>query len=185
MKTVKTALRRVGLNSLLLDRRLTALSAGERQRVALARALTLHPALIICDDPARTLPPVAAEHFFRLMADLRQHDGLTFVWLVAQPKLAAAFADWLGVLYQGRLIEWGLPRQLTDSPQHPYTRHWFGGGEPLADKPAGKGCPFHPHCPHVMPPCRERVPAMFVTPTTQTAACFLYEEGAAQRIKDA
>jgi ABC-type glutathione transport system ATPase component len=171
---VRAALRQVGLNSLLLDRRLTALSAGERQRVALARLLTLQPALIICDDPARTLPPLAGEQLFKLMDGLRHKHGLAFIWLVNDAKMVAPFADRIGVLYDGRLVEIGATSTILGSPQHPYTRQWVSETLPTAPPDSsGKGCPFHPHCPHVMAVCHQQLPAMAPTSTGQSAACFL------------
>lgn len=182
LANVKGALRQVGLNSLLLDRRLTALSAGERQRVALARLLTLNPALIICDDPARTLTPLAAEQLFKLMAELRRRNGTAFLWLVGQASLVGPFADRLGVLYQGRLVEWGRTAAVLGSPQHPYTRQLVDAG-PAATAasdpepaPAPKGCPFQARCPHVMAVCRGRMPEMAATPTSQSAACYLFSD---------
>lgn len=115
---VRQALRRVGLNSVLLDKRLTALSAAQRQRVALARVLTLRPTLLICDDPARTLPPGADESFFRLLADVRQKDDVTFIWLVSRLRPAANFADRLGILRQGELVELGRTADVLNNPQH-------------------------------------------------------------------
>lgn len=186
LATVKNALRQVGLNNLLLDRHLTALSAGERQRVALARLLTLNPALILCDDPARTLPPLAAEHLFRLMAEMRQKHGTAFLWAVSNWSPIANYADRLGVLYQGRLVEFGKASEVLQSPQHPYTRRLLAG-EPPQPKPsdevrhspfetASKGCPYHAICPYVMPACRQQMPGLYPTPTTQSAACFLFSE---------
>ncbi len=176
--TVKNALRQVGLNSLLLDRRLTALSAGERQRVALARLLTLEPALIICDDPARTLPPLAADQLFKLMDDVRHKHGTAFLWLVNNLKAVGTHADRVGVLYQGRLVELGKAADVLGSPQHPYARQVIGGpstaSSSASSPPHSKGCPYHPHCPHVMEVCRHRMPSMVATPTGQTAACFLF-----------
>lgn len=118
---VDQALRLVGLHSLLMERRLTSLSAGQRQHVALARVLSLRPVLIICDNPTSTLPPGAGEAFFRLMAQLRHNEGIAFLWLVSQPQIAAQYADRLGILQQGRLatldrVERALaqwPAQLT------------------------------------------------------------------------
>jgi oligopeptide transport system ATP-binding protein len=174
---VKQAMRQVGLNTLLLDRRLTALSAGQRQEVALARLLTLRPALIICDDPAKTLP--AAGSFFRLMADLRHKDGIAFIWMVGQPGPAASFADRVGILYRGHLVELGEAEAVLKTPQHPYTSRWLGDGrtsETPTNTALTKGCSFQSECPRVMPICRERAPSMFNTPSSQTAACFLYEK---------
>ncbi len=192
MIAVKQALRRVGLNSLLLDRRLTALSAGQRQRVALARALTLRPALIIGDDPTRVLPPGAVESFFRLLADLRRKDGIAFIWLVSRFQPAASMADRLGILFQGWLVELGEAGSVLNAPQHPYTRQWLEQSAQPADSsgPArsvsqdakglthykGKGCPFQAACPHVMSVCRERSPSMLATPASHQAACFLYDD---------
>jgi oligopeptide/dipeptide ABC transporter ATP-binding protein len=185
LAAARTALRQVGLNSLLLERRLTALSAGERQRIALARVLTLKPALVICDDPARTLPPLAAEGLFKLMSDLRRKQGMAFLWLVSRIQAVANFADRIGVLYQGRLVEMGKTADVMSSPQHPYARQLLGGTPPRTSPTDThhKGCPFQSYCQHVMPVCRERMPELRVTPTSQTAACFLYDER--QKTKDA
>lgn len=178
LAAVKSALRQVGLNSLLLERRLTALSAGERQRVALARLLTLNPALIVCDDPTRTLTPLAAEQFFKLMVAVHQHSGPAFLWLVSEASapMVAAFADRLGVLYQGRLVEIGQAAEVLGAPQHPYTRQLLAGQTqpPATPDPFFKGCPYHAHCPQVMNICRQRRPELSPTPTGQSAACFLY-----------
>lgn len=184
LKTIKLALRQVGLNSLLLDRRLTALSAGERQRVALARILTLNPALIICDDPTKTLTPLTGGQLFKLMADLREKKGISFLWLVSQIEQVRAYADRLGILYQGRLVEYGATGEILNNPQHPYTRHL------LSQKPAPavmeaqppkplpnpflKGCPYAPDCPHVMEVCKHQMPPLGATPGQQQAACHLY-----------
>ncbi len=173
---VKQALRQVGLNAMLLDRRLTTLSGGQRQQVALARLLTLRPALIICDDPAKTLP--AAESFFRLMADLRHKDGIAFIWIVGQPQPAVSFADRVGILYRGHLVELGKAEAVLKTPQHPYTSRWLGDGRAseTPDKAlVTKGCSFQSECPRVMPICRERAPVLVATPASQTAACFLYD----------
>lgn len=178
LAAVRGALRQVGLNSLLLDRRLTALSAGERQRVALARVLTLKPALVICDDPACTLPPLAAEGLFKLMSDLRHRHGTAFLWLVSRIQAAANFADRVGVLYRGRLVEIGKTADVLGAPRHPYTRQLLGGTPPPlppADAPLPKGCPFQSHCPHVMAICRKHMPEMFPAAASQTAACFLFD----------
>lgn len=191
MVAVKQALRQVGLNSLLLDRKLTSLSVGQRQRVALARALTLRPALIIGDDPARALPPGAAESFFRLMADLRRKDGIAFIWLVSQFQPAAGLADRLGVLFQGRLVELGEAGSVLNAPQHPYTQQWLeqsaqttepsGYVRSVSPDPkglphfTGKGCPFQVACPRAMAVCSEQPPPMLATPASHQAACFLYD----------
>ncbi|MEK7808189.1 MAG: ATP-binding cassette domain-containing protein [Chloroflexota bacterium] len=178
MTTVKNALRRVGLNALLLDHKMTDLSAGERQRIALARVLTLHPKLIICDDPSRAMPSGAAESFFRLMSDLRRRDGVSFIFLVREIQPAAQFADRLGILYRGHLVEMGKMDSVIGSPQHPYARQWFSKGSvPSATTDVSlKGCQFHPDCPNVMPRCKEKIPILFPTLTSQSAACFLYEK---------
>ena len=177
MTTVKNALRRVGLNALLLDHKMTDLAAGERQRIALARVLTLHPQLIICDDPSRTMPSGAAESFFHLMSELRRRDGITFIWLVREVQPVIRFADRLGILYRGHLVEIGKTESVVGSPQHPYARQWLGQNSvPSAVTDVSlKGCQFHPDCSDVMPRCREGVPALLTTPTLQLAQCFLYE----------
>jgi ABC-type oligopeptide transport system ATPase subunit len=174
---IKHAMRRVGLNALLLDQKMTDLAAGERQKIALARILTFNPQLIICDDITRALPAGAAENFYRLMADLRQREGIAFIWLSRTPQPLATFADHLGILYRGHLVELGKPETILNAPQHPYTQN-FLAQETLPTAVADvtlKGCQFAPACPQVMEQCHQKIPVLWNTPSAQRAQCFLFE----------
>jgi peptide/nickel transport system ATP-binding protein len=112
------------------------------------------------------------------MSDLRRRDGVSFIFLVRESQPAAQFADRLGILYRGHLVEMGKTDSVISSPQHPYTRQWFSKSSvpPAVTDVSLKGCQFHPDCPDVMPPCKEKIPILFPTPASQSVACFLYEK---------
>jgi oligopeptide/dipeptide ABC transporter ATP-binding protein len=104
--------------------------------------------------------------------------------------LIAQFADTIGVLYAGRLVEQGRVEQLLDSPRHPYTRLLIDSLPTLDNKKALRGipglppsllnlppgCPFAPRCPYVFDRCRTETPLLQPVGPQQVAACHLYPE---------
>lgn len=85
-------LEQVGLGD-LADRRADQLSGGQSQRVAIARTLMQRPALVMADEPAASLDPVAAEEVMRLLSDLMKRQGLTLLFTSHNLDHALAYAD--------------------------------------------------------------------------------------------
>ena len=95
----------VGLGK-LLERRPAQLSGGQQQRVALARALAPSPKLLLLDEPFSSLD---AETRGRLVGEVRgilRDAGQTALMVTHDPEEAEAMADWIGVMGEGRLVEW-------------------------------------------------------------------------------
>ncbi len=92
---IESAASLMGVNALLLDRKAGSLSPALRLRVALARAFTLHPRLLLCDDPADRLEPAAARPLLESVAHAcrSQPAPTAWVWTTAKPELALAFSD--------------------------------------------------------------------------------------------
>jgi ABC-type glutathione transport system ATPase component len=97
---------RLGLNPLLLSRKVSALSAAMRQRVALARALALHPRLLVCDELTERLEPSAARPLLELVARAcrAEHDRVAWLWTTADLALARAYADRVLCFEDGHLV---------------------------------------------------------------------------------
>jgi phospholipid/cholesterol/gamma-HCH transport system ATP-binding protein len=93
------------------------LSGGMKKRVAIARALAINPHLILYDEPTAGLDPVLTEQIGTVIADLKRL-RITAIAVTHDLNLAAAVADRLGMIHEGRLIEAGTPDQVwsTSNP---------------------------------------------------------------------
>ena len=101
-----------------LDNKATALSGGEMQRVSIGRALVREPAIFLMDEPLSSLDA-------KLRADLRIelkriHDalGATFLYVTHDQVEAMTMASQIGVLEEGRLVQFGSPREVYEEPSH-------------------------------------------------------------------
>jgi peptide/nickel transport system ATP-binding protein len=165
------------------------LSGGQRQRVAIARALAMRPRVLLADEPVSMLDVSIRLGLLNLLADLRERDGLTILYVTHDIASARYLADTITVMYAGQVIESGLAATVTDSPSHPYTQlllsaapdpdraeppSLLGRGAPpnLIHPPAG--CRFHPRCPLAMRVCAEQVPPVTDLGNGQACACWLH-----------
>jgi iron complex transport system ATP-binding protein len=108
---VEGALARTGL-ARLRDRRVTALSGGERRRVVLARALCQQPRVLLLDEPTAYLDLRYQTEVLHLVADLAHRDGLTVVMTLHDLNQAALYADRLALLSEGALVASGAPADV-------------------------------------------------------------------------
>ncbi len=193
--TERTAelLTRVGLNPAVADRYPHELSGGMKQRAVMAIATSLAPKVIVADEPTSALDVVVQRQVMQTLGRLQEGLGAAVVLIGHDMGLIAQFADTIGVMYAGRLVEIGPVAAMIGAPRHPYTRLLIdslpgidvkrrltgipGLPPPLVSLP--RGCPFAPRCPLAHDRCRVELPLPQTAFPGHEVACHLYPENEA------
>lgn len=169
------------------------LSGGMKQRVMIAFSLLLDPKLIILDEPTTALDVITQDFIFKLLQKVNREMGIAMLLLTHDISVVAKYADYMAVMYGGRLMEYGTVEDVFEHKYHPYTRGLIDstpainkdvglmkpiGGEPpdLLNMPSG--CKFHPRCPFCMDRCKQSEPETVALETGHRVKCFLYENEA-------
>ena len=192
-RRVARLLERVGLESSVAGRYPHELSGGMKQRAVLAIATSLDPKVIIADEPTSALDVVVQRQVMLTLGRVQEGLGAAVVLVGHDMGLMAQFADLVGVMYAGKLVEVGPVEQLLTEPRHPYTRllidslpaldekrelRGIPGLPPtLVDMPAG--CAFNPRCPYQHLRCRTETPELWEVDPHRQVACHLYPEHSA------
>lgn len=162
---LKEVIRMVRLSEDLLERRPENVSGGQRQRVAIGRALSLSPRLIVADEPTASLDATIRKDILMLFSDLKK-ERISTILITHDMRAVELVADRVGVIYGGKLMEFGSKEEVLQEPKHPYTKYL------LANLPAkhprdrkmrsfeefkalqnSNGCPFYPLCLEKMKEC--------------------------------
>ncbi len=118
----QAVLAQVGLRTRDLDKYPHEFSGGQRQRIAIARALVTQPRLIVADEPVSALDVSVQAQVLNLLQDLQQQLGLSYLFISHDLAVVQHLCDQAIVLSEGLIVERGAPRQLFQSPRHPYTQ---------------------------------------------------------------
>ena len=125
---VESALRRAALWDEVRDRlrdSALALSGGQQQRLCIARALANEPEVLLLDEPASALDPIATQKVEELVYELKRE--LTIVIVTHNLQQAARISDQTAFFYLGRLVEMGDTQRLFTSPREPRTEAYITG----------------------------------------------------------
>ena len=152
------------------------LSGGQRQRVGFAQALAFHPKLIVADEPVSMLDVSIRIGILNLMTELREREGVSFLYITHDVASARYIADRVLVMYAGHLVEEGTTEDVLQHPKHPYTQLLLSSvpdprapidlstsadvGEPPKVVDPTEGCRFRPRCPYAIARCETETPRL-------------------------
>jgi peptide/nickel transport system ATP-binding protein len=162
------------------------LSGGQQQRVGLAMAFACRPQLIVLDEPTTGLDVTTQRRVLETIRDLCRSYRVAAVYISHDLAVVAEIADYVAVLYAGRLAEVGAAREVFATPAHPYSRGLLRAvpsldrsqvlmglsGQPPRPGSRPPGCFFQPRCEFAVPECETGPPPMIeVSPTGHRARC--------------
>lgn len=153
------------------------LSGGMRQRAMIAMALVCQPKLLIADEPTTALDVTVQAQILELLKDLQRQMGMAIMIITHNLGVIAEVADFVGVMYLGKIMEYATLAELFENPLHPYTRDLFRSipycvrrkdkkrlevirGDIPDPYAKIEGCPYASRCSRVSGKCREDPPVI-------------------------
>ncbi len=165
----------VGLQPAMLDRYPHEFSGGMRQRAVIAMALACSPQLIIADEPTTALDVIVQDQILKELKRIQAEMGMSIIYISHDIAVIAEVTDTLGVMYAGKLVEYGPTAEIFARPRHPYaylllrsTPSITGPRRklaPLEGEPPDlfrppPACRFHPRCPFATEICSTEEPPL-------------------------
>lgn len=166
------------------------LSGGMRQRIMIAMALSCNPKLLIADEPTTALDVTIQAQILDLMRDIKQKTQTSIMLITHDLGVVAEMADYVVVMYAGKVIEEGPVNDIFKNPLHPYTRGLLKS-KPVINQetdrlysipgqvpnPIGMkdSCYFHERCEHCMEVCKTQIPTIKYYDEQHKISCFLYD----------
>ena len=122
-KRIAELLEQCGLEKEYAKRYPHEVSGGQCQRAAIARALAVNPKVLICDEATSALDVTIQKQIMELLQELKEKQGLSFIFICHNLALVQMFCDRVLVLYEGRAVEEGTPDEIINYPKMDYTRN--------------------------------------------------------------
>lgn len=171
------------------------LSGGMLQRIMIAIAISCNPKLIIADEPTTALDVTIQAQILDILRDIKKEFNTSLLLITHDLGVVAEMADYVVVMYAGKVVEEGPVLELFANPQHPYTKGLLKAKPVIGERKdrlytiAGQvpnlvdlknACYFAERCEHAMDICRGKQPAFSTVVEHHKVACWLYEDGANQ-----
>ena len=167
------------------------LSGGMRQRVMIAMALACNPKLIIADEPTTALDVTIQAQILDLLRGLKDKINSSIMLITHDLGVIAEMADYVVVMYSGRVVEAGTAKEIFANPAHPYTIGLMAS-KPVVGKEVDKlysipgkvpnpinmpnYCYFRDRCDKRKPCCDGLYPGEVWLSETHRVSCYLYDE---------
>ena len=185
-RTILDSLSSVNLEDIVLQKYPHELSGGMKQRVIIAMALLLKPKFVIADEPTTALDVLIQAQLMNLFKKLKK-DGMTLMIISHDLGVLSEVAEKIGIMYGGKMIEFGDSIEIFKNPKHPYTigllesiprlhgnkKPKFISGTPPDLLNAEGGCRVIDRCPEAMEKCKQTPPK--ISTESGYVLCWLYE----------
>ena len=167
------------------------LSGGMKQRVMIAFSLLLDPKVIILDEPTTALDVITQDFIFKLLLKIKREMNITMILFTHDIAVVAKYADYMGVMYGGELMEYGTVESVFKNRYHPYTSGLISSTpsliadnsklSPIDGMPPNllnmpTGCRFHPRCKKCMEICQSNEPSEVINKNGHMVRCFLFDK---------
>ena len=171
------------------------LSGGMRQRIMIAMALACNPKLIIADEPTTALDVTIQAQVLDLLRNLKDKINSSIMLITHDLGVVAEMADYVVVMYAGRVVEKGTAREIFKDPRHPYTIGLMNS-KPVVGKHVDKlysipgsvpnpvdmpnYCYFKDRCEMCVDGCEGEYPCEYHVSPTHVVSCYRCKEGGTQ-----
>ena len=167
------------------------LSGGMRQRAMIAMALSCQPKLLVADEPTTALDVTIQAQVLHLLKEIQEEMGMAVMLITHDLGVVAEVADRVGVMYAGRIFEYGPIEAIFGQMRNPYTRGLMKSIPQLAEKrkrldaipgqvpdPMNlpMGCKFHPRCYLMIEDCRKGEIPLFRVNGDHFSRCIRWKE---------
>lgn len=185
---ILSIMQKCGLQAYMIDRYPHQFSGGQRQRICIARALAVQPRFVVCDECVSALDVSIRAQIINLLTDLRESEGLTYLFISHDLAVVRYISDRIGVMYLGDLVEVAPAREIFTDPRHPYTLALLSAvpttdpslpnknfiplmGQSSDPARPPVGCRFHPRCPMAREICGVEAPTLREIMLAHRVAC--------------
>jgi len=170
-KVIHDAVRSVNLDLSVLKKYPHELSGGMKQRIVIAMALLLKPKFVIADEPTTALDVLIQAQIINLLKNLKK-EGMSLMLISHDLAILSEVAEKIGIMYGGKMVEFGTSAEIYRNPKHPYTKglldsiptldkgkklKFISGTPPDLVSPKS-GCRFFDRCPEAMDKCKTDPP---------------------------
>lgn len=168
----------------ILDYQPWEMSGGMNQRMAIGLAVLQKPKLMLADEATSVLDVTSQKEVIEELSKLRDELGWSILFITHNLGVASHIADKLGVMYAGRMVEYGAIRKVLDHPIHPYTRALLAAipgkdrklpqgleGRPPLDGAEWTGCNFVPRCKYACEACKTKPYKLIEVEPDHFASC--------------
>jgi oligopeptide/dipeptide ABC transporter ATP-binding protein len=165
------------------------LSGGMIQRAMIAMAISCTPSFLIADEPTTALDVSIQAQILDLLLKLKEKLNMSLILITHDLGVVCEMADWVAVMYTGKIQEYTKVSDIFKNPLHPYTigllnsmpqfnvsgrlKAIEGNVPDFLDLPSG--CKFNPRCPKVLPICKEKEPLLEEISKNHWVRCYNYK----------
>lgn len=160
-------------------------SGGMKQRAIIAMALACNAEILIADEPTTALDVTIQSQIMNILSDIRKNKQVSILLITHDLALVGENADYISVMYAGRVVETSPAKEFFQNPKHPYSNALLRSlpsnknsrletiqGQPPSIQEDISGCRFHPRCEKCIDICTQKVPTLDNVGVNHYSACF-------------